>query len=272
MPDKSPAAAPPSDDIEPIVARARIGDIRAWDLIVRRHQEVVFRVVFMLTNDATAATDATRSTFMRAYPALPDLPAGTPILPWLLSTVAQVARAQRRFLDRADEDESRGLELPPGPRKPATPVIGLAQAAALHPDLRDQLRAGFGLLTAEERLAIAARYLVGLNRADAAKLLNTEQAMVERSLQSALRHLRSTQSDPAILSLPSDHLGWLSTATIVGQLRAIPDVAPEVAERLIRDAVTYPEQLGSARRMQVVAGMAAIQVEGGVSQSQASRR
>jgi hypothetical protein len=142
----------------------------------------------------------------------------------------------------------------------------------LHPDLRDQLRAGFGLLTAEERLAIAARYLVGLNRADAAKLLNTEQALVERSLKSALVHLRSTQSEPTILSLPSDHLGWLATATVVGQLPAIPDVAPEVAERLIRDAVTYPELFGAARRMQVVAGMAAIPVDSGVSQSQAPRR
>jgi RNA polymerase sigma-70 factor (ECF subfamily) len=241
-----------------------MGDLRAWDLVVNRHQEVVFRVVFLLTGDAATATEATRATFMRAYRALPELPAGTPVRPWLLSTVAQVARAQRRFLDRPEEDESRALELPAGPRVPATPVIGWDQAAALHPDARDQIRAAFGRLTSDERLAIAARYLVGMTRSEAARMLSIEMDAVERALQGAMDHLRATLPDPRIASMPPDHLGWLTTATIVGQLPWLPNVAPDVMERLMRDAVTYPELFGPSRRMQSVEGLAAIPVDGGV--------
>jgi RNA polymerase sigma-70 factor (ECF subfamily) len=278
MPDRKSVRAQhaaqsrPFDTEEAVLAHARSGDVHAWDLIVRRHQEVVFRVVFMLNGDANAATDATRATFMRAYRALPEVPEGTALRPWLLTTVAQVARAQRRFLDRPEEDEARALELPAGQRMPATPVPGWDQAAALHPSTREQLRAGFALMGADERLAIAARYLVGLNRAEAAMLLATDSAAVEKALQSALQHLRSTQPDPRIAMLPPDHLGWLVTATIVGQLPMIPNVAPEVAERLLRDAVTYPELFGAARRMQSVAGMAAIPVDATAGQTPVSRR
>jgi RNA polymerase sigma-70 factor (ECF subfamily) len=279
MPDRKSTRTPskashpsPFDNEEAILAYARVGDVRAWDYVVRRHQEVVFRVVFMLTGDATSATEATRTTFMRAYRALPELPPGTPVRPWLLATVATVARAQRRFLDRPEEGDALSLEVPAGPHLTASPVIGWAQAAALHPDLRDQLRAGFGLLTSEERLAIAARYLVGLNRAEAGTLLMTEPDAVERALQSALMHLRATLTDGHLTSLPPDHLGWLVTATIVGQVPVIPNVAPEVADRLARDAVTYPEHFGSARRMQSVGGLAAIPVDGTAGRSPVSRR
>jgi DNA-directed RNA polymerase specialized sigma24 family protein len=270
MPDRKSAKAPttgshpsPTDD-EAIIELARLGDVRAWDQIVRRDQEIVFRVVFMLTGDATSSTEATRTTFMRAYRALPELPPGTPVRPWLLSIVATVARAQRRFLDRPDEDEARALELPAGRRLSASPVLGWAQAAALYPDVRDELRAGFGLLTTEERLAIAARYLIDLSRAQAAKLLMTDADGVERMLQATLAHLRSTLSDPGLAAMPADHLGWLVTAVIVGQLPMIPNVAPEVADRLARDAVTYPEQFGPASRMRMrsVTGLAAIPIEG----------
>ena len=268
---KSTASHSSQTDDDAIFEHARLGDVRAWDHIVRRDQEVVFRVVFMLTGDATSATEATRTTFMRAYRALPELPAGTVVRPWLLSIVAMVARAQRRFVDRPDEDEARALVLPPGPRLSASPVLGWAQAAALHPDVRDELRAGFGLLTTEERLAIAARYLVELSRAEAAKLLMTDSEGVERVLMNTLAHLRSALSDPGLVALPADHLGWLVTAVIVGQMPSIPNVAPEVADRLARDAVTYPEQFGPASRVRTVSGLAAIQIDGAAGRTPVSR-
>ena len=62
------------------------------------------------------------------------------------------------------------------------------------------------------------------------------------------------------------------TATIVGLLPMVPNVAPEVAERLLRDAVTYPEHFGPARRMQSVGGMAAIPIDGTAGQTPVSRR
>jgi glucose/arabinose dehydrogenase len=44
--------------------------------------------------------------------------------------------------------------------------------------------------------------------------------------------------------LPDDSLGSLVIATVIAELRWTPDVAPLVVDRLARDAVAYPEQLG----------------------------
>ena len=53
-------------------------------------------------------------------------------------------------------------------------------------------------------------------------------------------------------------LGLSGAAGDVAQL----SVAPEVADRLTRDAVTYPEQFGPASRLRTVNGLAAIQIDG----------
>ena len=81
---------------EDALLRARGGDVHAWDLIVRHHQHTVFRTVCLLNGDPLAAVETTRLTFLRGYRALPDLPPGTAIRPWLIGIAASIARSGRR--------------------------------------------------------------------------------------------------------------------------------------------------------------------------------
>jgi DNA-directed RNA polymerase specialized sigma24 family protein len=245
---KAPEPLPDGSEDE-VVARGRLGDVRAWDLVVRHHQEIVFRVVLLLTGDPDASVDTAKTAFIRAYRALPELPLGTSIRPWLIGIASSVARAQRRAIERWYERDSRSSVVPVGARLTATRIPGWEQAASMHPDHRDQLRSAFELLTWDERTAIAARYLVGASRTEAATLLGTEQDEVEGPLRAALDHLRRALADTSFRSLPPDHLGWLVTVTIVGQFPWAPDIAPEVTDRLVRDAITYPEQFGPSRRV-----------------------
>jgi RNA polymerase sigma-70 factor (ECF subfamily) len=263
---------PQRDPYEDMVAHARRGDVRAWDVIVRRYQESVFRVALLLSGEPESAAQTTKATFIRAYRALPDLPSGTPMGPWLIGIATSIARTQRRTLDRWYDRDARRPQTPGEPLLHATPIPWQDRAAALHPDLRDEVRSAFEPLTWDERLAISTRYLLGLSRADAAMVLRMEPPAVERTLHVALEHLRGAIRDARLASLAADHLGWLVIATIVGQARWTPNVAPSVADRLVRDAITYPEQFGTSRRVASLGGLAAIPVEGAAASTSADRR
>jgi RNA polymerase sigma-70 factor (ECF subfamily) len=54
-----------------LAALAQAGDRQAFTLLVRRHQERVFRFVQRMLGDREEAMDLTQETFIRAYRALP---------------------------------------------------------------------------------------------------------------------------------------------------------------------------------------------------------
>ena len=55
-----------------LIEAARRGDLHAWERLVRRYQESVYRVAWLVVRDSDLAQAATRSTFVRAYRALPS--------------------------------------------------------------------------------------------------------------------------------------------------------------------------------------------------------
>jgi RNA polymerase sigma-70 factor (ECF subfamily) len=66
------------------VRRAQGGDEIAWGLLVRQHQEAIFRLAFLLLHDADDAQDVTQETLIRAYHALDRFDSARPLRPWLL--------------------------------------------------------------------------------------------------------------------------------------------------------------------------------------------
>jgi RNA polymerase sigma-70 factor (ECF subfamily) len=66
------------------VTRAKEGDEVAWGALVRRHQEAVFRLAYLLLRDADDAEDVAQETFIRAYRALDRFDSTRPLRPWLL--------------------------------------------------------------------------------------------------------------------------------------------------------------------------------------------
>ena len=124
-----------------LVEAARRGDLFAWERLVRRHQESVYRVAFLIVRDTTLAEDATQSTFVRAYRALPSFDVDVGVVPWLLRIAAGEARQQRRESGRP-RHSSRPVERVAGPRYPASAVSGLSQAVGLSPAERDARGAG----------------------------------------------------------------------------------------------------------------------------------
>jgi RNA polymerase sigma-70 factor (ECF subfamily) len=224
-----------------LVERAGRGDLRAWELVVRRHQETTYRLAVLMLGDADLATEATRLAFVRAYRALPGLPPVVAFRPWLIGVVATTARAQRRELATLSDRNTRAVERSPAPRLAATPLPAWVDARAMPRDLQDSMASTFERLAWDDRLTIAARYLLGLSREEAATLLSIEPGAVDESLRAAVQRLRVRSEDPRLHGLPADRIGPLAIAIALGETRSTPDVAPSVTDRLVRDAIAYPE-------------------------------
>ena len=87
------------------------------------------------------------------------------------------------------------MERAGGPHFPASAVPGLAETADLTPAEREVVGEAFDRLGEEDRLTIAARYLFGLSREDAAKSLSIAVGLVDEHLQTALKRLRLRMAD-----------------------------------------------------------------------------
>ena len=64
------------------------------------YQQPVFRLAYLLLGDADEAEDVAQETFVRAFRALERFDPSRPLLPWLLSIAANLARNRRRSIGR----------------------------------------------------------------------------------------------------------------------------------------------------------------------------
>jgi RNA polymerase sigma-70 factor, ECF subfamily len=181
----------PADALDAsLVEAARRGDLYAWERLVRRYQEPVYRAAWLIVRDSRLAAAATLSTFVRAFRALPSHEAEAGVLPWLIRIAASESRQQRRESGRPTRS-SRPVEETQGPHVPASAVPGLTEAAGLTPAERAAIAGAFDRLGEDDRLVIAARYLFGLSRDDAASALSIASGLVDEHLGLALRQLRA---------------------------------------------------------------------------------
>jgi RNA polymerase sigma-70 factor (ECF subfamily) len=182
------APGEPADYV--LVGAARRGDFFAWERLVRRYQEPVYRIAWLIVRDSYEAEKAAQSTFVRAYRALPTFEAEIGVLPWLIRIAASESRQQRREASRPVPSD-RPVEKKKGPHFPASDVPGVAVAADLTPDERQAVTEAFDRLGEEDRLVIAARYLFGLSRHDAADALALGSGLVDEHLHGAITRLRA---------------------------------------------------------------------------------
>lgn len=173
-----------------LVEAARRGDLYAWERLVRRYQETVYRVAWLIVRDSDLAEKATRSTFVRAFRALPSMDDDVGLLPWLIRIAAGESRQQRRESGRPTPSD-RPVEKDAGPQLPATIIPGLSAATELTPLERQALVEAFDRLGEEDRLVIATRYLFGLSRGEAADALSLASGVVDERLTGAVTRLRA---------------------------------------------------------------------------------
>jgi RNA polymerase sigma-70 factor (ECF subfamily) len=172
------------DEQEQIIA-ARAGDEAAWVGMVRRHQEAVFRLAYLLLGDADAAEDVAQEVFIRAYRALARFDAGRPLRPWLLEITRNLCHNWRRALRRYAAALGRFMQSTPAASvDPTAQAMDQWQAEMLWQAVRRLRKA--------DQEIIYLRYFLELPVEETAQALQVAPGTVKSRLARALERLRTT--------------------------------------------------------------------------------
>jgi RNA polymerase sigma-70 factor (ECF subfamily) len=171
-----------------LIDRAREGDVRAYEDLVRLHQQLAFRTAFVLAGSAADAEEAVQDAFVKAWRALERFRPGAPFRPWLLAIVANEARTRRRaatrrrgWTERAAWDaHAAGDDVGPS-----------AEVAVLDRERRALLLDAVERLPERDRTAIELRYLLDLSEDEMAAALGCRRGTVKSRLSRALARLRA---------------------------------------------------------------------------------
>lgn len=111
------------DDV--LVARAREGDPRSFEILLRRHQRAAYATAFRVVGRASDAEDATQDAFVTAWRRLPEFRGDAAFSTWLYRIVTTRALNQIRARSRHD-DRRRGSDVGDlvGPAEPVASVAG----------------------------------------------------------------------------------------------------------------------------------------------------
>jgi RNA polymerase sigma factor (sigma-70 family) len=172
-----------ADDAE-LVERARHGDHDAYEILMRKYEQVAFRTALLIVASPADAEDVAQEAFVKAYRALGRFRAGAPFRPWLLRIVGNEARNHQRAAGRRRFHHNRAAALEP-----------LVAADAPETELERRvdarrLLAAVRRLGDRERSAIVARYFVGLTDAEAAAALGVPRTAFKMRAWRGLERLR----------------------------------------------------------------------------------
>jgi RNA polymerase sigma factor (sigma-70 family) len=179
-----------------LVARARRGDEAAYGDLVTTHQEMAFRVAYLVVGDAAEAEDAAQEAFVKAFRALDRFRDGSPFRPWLLRIVSNTARNRRRAAGRR-----LGLQVRAEAEMPGDATAPSAEDSVLKHERRRAVLAAINALSPDDRLVIGARYFLDFSEAEIASLAGVAPGTVKSRLSRARARLAR--------SLGGDRAGWL---------------------------------------------------------------
>jgi RNA polymerase sigma-70 factor (ECF subfamily) len=133
-----------------LIARARQGDLRAFEEIVRLYQRRVYGVALRIVRAHDVADDVAQETFVRAWRSLDRFELGRPFGPWVCRIAANLA------VNHVRSPRAREEGLPEGHAETRGPDPG-PLAAVLDDEARRVLDQAVGELPAEQRAVFVLR-------------------------------------------------------------------------------------------------------------------
>jgi RNA polymerase sigma-70 factor (ECF subfamily) len=197
-PDNANDAAHDESDLQPVIARARMGDVAAFNTLVERFQRAAYTVALRMVSNPEVAADITQDAVLAAFKGMVRFRGGS-FRVWLLRIVTNQCldywRAQKRrpsvSLDMlvAPESDEPGADSARGDAAlvdhawdPAT----LAEQRELH----ELLQRALLTLPDDQRVTVILSDVEGLSYEDIAAVTQTQVGTVKSRLARARARLR----------------------------------------------------------------------------------
>lgn len=193
--DRTLAELSPLPD-EDILARVVDGDIAAFELLMRRHNTRLYRVVRAVVHDDLEAEDIVQDAYVRAYAHLRGFEGRSSVATWLTRIAFHEALRRRRRLAR----EATALRLL-GQHREITPRAFENAEIAVAPPTRPSLAQALDALPVSTRAVVVLRLVQGLSTRETATCLRLSEANIKVLLHRGTRSLREAMGAEPVESL-----------------------------------------------------------------------
>jgi len=178
-----------------LVTSAQKGDTRAFDELVRRYRDKVYRLSFKILRNEDDAAEALQDAFLSAYRGLKNFKAESTFSTWLfrITTNASLMKYRKRrdnvvSLEQSQNpsDGAEALQLPDWSTQPLDEL--------LDSETREVMEEGKAQLDEDLRTVFTLRDEEGLSNAEVAEILDLSVAAVKSRLHRARLRLRDRLS------------------------------------------------------------------------------
>lgn len=172
---------------EELIRRCQAGDQLAVGALIRRYQNYVYRLCYLVMRNEQDAEDMTQETFIRACRALPrfEIREGISFEAWLYRIAVNCCRSRLR---------RKWYQALPWPNPPPRLTIEPEQQPdrlLMRGQHRDEIMALIDSLDDKHRLVIILRYYAGLSNEEIAQVLNIPSGTVRSRLHTARQRLKA---------------------------------------------------------------------------------
>jgi RNA polymerase sigma-70 factor (ECF subfamily) len=193
--DSEAATAPVEEKV--LVDRARRGDLRAYDELVKRYQERIYATIYHMTSNHEDANDLAQESFVKAFQALKSFKGGSSFYTWLyriavnktINFLKQRKNRQHMSLNDLDFNAEHDPDLvalisDKTPRR----EVGLTE-------LQEKLNAALLKLSDSHRMAVVLHDVQGLSHEEIAKIVQCNIGTVRSRLFYARQQLQALLAD-----------------------------------------------------------------------------
>ena len=148
-----------------LVRRVQRGEKAAFDLLVRKYQHKVVKLVMRYMRDPADAEDVAQEAFIKAYRALPQFRGDSAFYTWLYRIAINTAKNAIVSRDRSPVDYDLDLQDPEESYDAHSRLADAAtpEALVLTEEIRSIVNAAIGALPEDLRTAIVLRELEGMS-------------------------------------------------------------------------------------------------------------
>lgn len=175
--------AKPLEEEARLLERARAGEEAALEMLVRAHQDAVYRVAYRVLGDPDKAADAAQDTFVRALAALDGFRSESSLRTWLLRIAANTARS-------AGRRETRRREVALDPHEDRIPGAGNPERQAVARAEAERVEAAIRSLPEKQRLAVSLRIHEELSHREIGQVLGSSEGAARVNYHLGIKRLR----------------------------------------------------------------------------------
>lgn len=181
-----------SVETESLIRRYQKGDELAIGALIRRYQNYVYRLCYLVMRNEQDAEDMTQETFVRAFQALPryEIRVGISFEAWLYRIAVNRCRSRMR---------RKWYQVFPWP----SPAPQIAADLETQPDRlvmqderRSEILTAINSLGDKHRLVVILRYYAGFSNEEIAQSLRIPSGTVRSRLHTARQRLKALLAEP----------------------------------------------------------------------------